>query len=98
VEEIIMQLEKFLDVNNIRQVQEKALEFGKLYNQNGEKILQNIYDALKQVNASDELIKKILTNSYTWHELVEQPLDELLDFVDNNKLDESGLWSWLVTD
>ena len=93
-----MELTEFIKVNNIENVEKNAKKIGHLYNEDGNKIVHNIYNALRQVNASDELIKKILSNLYTWHELILNPLAELQEFVKEGKLDESGVWYWLVSD
>ena len=94
-----MNLNEFIEKHNVAINEDKVKSFEVTAKQDGKRVMENIYNALQKFNASAELIKKILQNTYTWYELVDDCESQISDFVkQDSKLDESGLYYWLISD
>jgi hypothetical protein len=94
-----MQLQEFIRKNNILVNEKERKDFERITNKKAKKVMGNIYNALCKYNASKSLICKVLGNTYTWYSLLKNVEQEIADFVNTEgKLDESGLYYWLITD
>lgn len=94
-----MQLQEFIRKNKLLINEKDLKDFECLNNKKAKKVMEKIYNALCKYNASESLICKVLGNTYTWYELLENAEQEVADFVNaEGKLDETGLYYWLITD
>ena len=94
-----MGVNEFIKKHNIVIDENKVAVVARSANKPKQVVIENIFSALQKFNASEQLIKKVLQNTYTWYELLDEPEVQIKDFVnENGKLDESGLYYWLISD
>lgn len=94
-----MNLNEFIKNNNITIDRDKVNSFSEAVNKDGQQVMEAIYNALQKFGCSKQLTVKVLQNPYTWYELVDNAEEQIKDFVKpDGKLDESGLYYWLISD